>query len=119
MKEEHGRPGEEGYVPWCRDGDYVKRHEDADFPVYLGGWDQDPNYAEYHGYDERSIDPRFYGGRSRLAYSAETGEPWFGVRMKTMTRVCRKLLEYMDPQATDDAVISNQRSRIDTLMHPR
>ena len=48
--EEHGRPGEEGYVPWCRDGDCVKRHADADFPVYLGGWDQDPSYAEYHGY---------------------------------------------------------------------
>ncbi len=95
LKEEHGRPGEEGYAPWCRDGDCVKRHEDADFPVYLGGWDQDPNYAEYHGYDERSIDPRFCGGRSRLAFSSETGEPWFGVRMPAMTRVCWKLFEYM------------------------
>ena len=61
---EHG-PGKEGHIPRCKEGDFSKRHADADFPVFRGGWDKEPTHAEYHGFEERVIDPRFYGGSYR------------------------------------------------------
>ena len=92
--EEHG-PGKPGCIPWCKEGDYSRRYEDADFAGFRGGWERDPTFDEYHGFGQWNFDPRFYNGRSRLAFSAIDGGPLFGTRMPGMAWICWKLSDYM------------------------
>ena len=94
LMERHGR-GTEGYIPWHGPNEYSKRHANADFAVYRGDLDKDATDAEYHGLVERLKDPRFYNCRSCYAFSAETGEPYYGLMTKDMAMICWKLSDYM------------------------
>ena len=60
-----------------------------------GDLDKDATDAEYHGLVERLKDPRFYNCRSCYAFSAENGEPYYGLMTKDMAMICWKLSDYM------------------------
>ena len=97
LMERHGR-GTEGYIPWHGPNEYSKRHANADFAVYRGDLDKAATDAEYHGLVERLKDLRFYNCRSCYAFSAENGEPYYGLMTKDMAMICWKLSDYMDLQ---------------------